>query len=358
MKSQRVTLKDIAEHLNISVGTVDRAVHGRGRINEETRTLIMKKIEELGYKPNRIARVLGKNEMTRLVFVTPAHNQFWEEVMKGAQAACDEMEDYGLHIDFCSQESDYDTINQVKELSKIIGEKPKGIIVAPLHPYLLSTPINEAVENDIPVITVNLDSKDSRRLCYVGENPYITGSIMATLFGKYMGGSGDIAVLTGSADLSQFQSRKEGFLSGIAEKYPDINIIGMYDFSDNIDIAYEISKKLITDTPGIKGIFANTTVGTVAIGRAIKDLNRIGSMTAISYDISDEILELLDCGALSVTVTQNPFAQGYYAVKLLHKVILEKYKPERELYYTRADIVVNSEQYNLFTTGLYHSSII
>ena len=358
MKEQRVTLKNVAEQLNISIGTIDRAIHGRGRINEETRAIILHKIKELGYKPNHLARVLGKNKETRLAFITPSHNPFWEEMMKGAKLACDELVDYGLHLDFYSQSSEFDSVAQVQAMSEVIEKKPNGIIVAPLHPYLLSAPINEAVENGIPVITINRDSKDSRRLCYVGENPYNTGKAVGTMYGKYLGNNGKIAVLTGSKDFSQFHIRKDGFLNTLMEKYANVEIVGHYEYADDIEVAYAISKKLLTDMEDLKGIFANTGAGAIAIGRAVKETNKTGKVFAVGYDVNDEIFQLLDSNALSATVTQSPITQGYYAVKLLHKVMLERFVPDNEFYYTRADIIIDSEQYNFYSTGLYHSNIV
>jgi LacI family transcriptional regulator len=52
MIQTKVRIKDIAERANVSVGTVDRVLHNRGEVAQETRDLINKIIEELEYKPN------------------------------------------------------------------------------------------------------------------------------------------------------------------------------------------------------------------------------------------------------------------------------------------------------------------
>jgi len=355
MAEQRVTLKEIARQLNISVGTVDRAIHGRGRINEKTREKVMLKLDELGYRPNHIASALGKNRETRVAFITPAHNPFWVNMIKGAREACKELIDYGLVVEFFSQNSDFDMTNQVKSMTEIISNKPDGIIIAPLHPFLLSAPINNAVENGIPVITVNRDSNDSRRLCYVGENPLHTGDIIGTMYGKFMPEGGKIAVLVGSTDFSQFHLRKDGFVDALTRKFPRIEISGFYHYADDFHVAYEISKELLLSDSGIKGIFANTSTGTIAIGRAISDTNNIGRVITISYEIGDEILEMLETNALFATVIQSPFSQGYFAVRLMHRFLMEKVAPDREYFYTRSDIVIDRAQYELYTTGIYFS---
>jgi DNA-binding LacI/PurR family transcriptional regulator len=57
-----VTIKDIARYCNVSIGTVDRAVNGRGGINPITKQRIMEAKALLGYKPHRIAQSLARGK--------------------------------------------------------------------------------------------------------------------------------------------------------------------------------------------------------------------------------------------------------------------------------------------------------
>ena len=51
-------IRDIAEALGTSIGTVDRALHGRSGVSARTKARVLRKAEELGYKPNIAARSL------------------------------------------------------------------------------------------------------------------------------------------------------------------------------------------------------------------------------------------------------------------------------------------------------------
>ena len=53
-----ITIKQIAEICGVSRGTVDRVINGRGKVKEEKRALILKTMEEFGYRPNPAARAL------------------------------------------------------------------------------------------------------------------------------------------------------------------------------------------------------------------------------------------------------------------------------------------------------------
>ena len=225
-------------------------------------------------------------------------------------------------------------------------------MVVPLHPILLSTLIDRASEDGIPVITVNLDSKDSKRICYVGQDPEKTGSIIGTLFGKHLNQGGNIVILNGITEIDTLRLRADGFVCRLKNNYPNINIVGSYEYADDINSSYKIAKEIIKDNPGISGIFANTAYGGVGVGMAIRDMGKCGFIVAVGFDTDYGVLDLLDCGALKATITQNPYMEGYHAVKLLYKTIAEKTAPEREYNYTKADVIISSEQYELNEWGV------
>jgi DNA-binding LacI/PurR family transcriptional regulator len=53
-----VNIHDLARHLNVSIGTVSRALNGRSDVSEETRKRVLEAAETLGYSPNQSGRSL------------------------------------------------------------------------------------------------------------------------------------------------------------------------------------------------------------------------------------------------------------------------------------------------------------
>jgi LacI family transcriptional regulator len=83
-----VTLKDIAKKVGFSVTTVSRALGGYDDVAEETRRLIMQTAEEMGYRPNIMARRLQKQRTDTLGFVIPTFgprfsDPFFSELLTG-----------------------------------------------------------------------------------------------------------------------------------------------------------------------------------------------------------------------------------------------------------------------------------
>ncbi|MBE6611106.1 MAG: LacI family DNA-binding transcriptional regulator, partial [Ruminococcaceae bacterium] len=54
-QNKRITVKDLARICGVSIGTVDRALNGRARINPETKKKILDAAEEYGYIKNEFA---------------------------------------------------------------------------------------------------------------------------------------------------------------------------------------------------------------------------------------------------------------------------------------------------------------
>jgi LacI family transcriptional regulator len=77
-----VSIKDISKHVGLSISTVSKALNGYSDIAAETRTLILKATEELGYHPNTIARNLRRQRTEKLGVVYPSH-AFESEIMMG-----------------------------------------------------------------------------------------------------------------------------------------------------------------------------------------------------------------------------------------------------------------------------------
>ena len=79
-----VTIKEIAEYANVSRGTVDRALHGRGGVKPEVERRILAIAENMGYKPNSVAKALSnlKKKMTIGLLLPSVKNPFFADLIQ------------------------------------------------------------------------------------------------------------------------------------------------------------------------------------------------------------------------------------------------------------------------------------
>lgn len=86
MPKAHITIADVAERANVSKMTVSRVINNKGEISETTRQKIMQVMEELGYRPNRVARSLATSKTMRIGIMVPSiANPFFGAIIEGAE---------------------------------------------------------------------------------------------------------------------------------------------------------------------------------------------------------------------------------------------------------------------------------
>jgi len=90
-----MTVYEIAALAGISIGTVDRVLHKRGRVSAATRAKVEAIIEQYQFTPNPVARRLKKNRPYRFCALIPKRDQdagYWGQIIAGIERAAGEKE--------------------------------------------------------------------------------------------------------------------------------------------------------------------------------------------------------------------------------------------------------------------------
>src|SRR5437016_631398 len=95
-----MTIKQFAQTIGVSPTTVSRAMHGRGRLNPATRSMVLDRMKELGYTPNVNAQRLshGRTHLVALDFGAwhdYLSDMFFVELTRGVQ---DVLEAHGYGV--------------------------------------------------------------------------------------------------------------------------------------------------------------------------------------------------------------------------------------------------------------------
>src|ERR1700677_1751330 len=204
-----VGIKDIAVALGLSIGTVDRALHGRQGINAMTRSRVLSMAQTLGYRPNVAARNLKLKRKIRIAVHLPREiAAFFDILTEGIrEAAAPFLSTVELEFRTHSRlgVGDVDLIRQALE------EQTNGIILAPGHPNDLKPWIRKAARNHIPVVCVATDAPKTERLTAVSTDPYTSGAIVAELFLRTVRNPGLVLVVTGDLSTYDHAEKLRGF---------------------------------------------------------------------------------------------------------------------------------------------------
>src|SRR5246500_3644763 len=171
-------IRDIANALGTSIGTVDRALHGRSGVSARTKARVLRMAEQLGYKPNIAARSLKLNRNIRIAAVFPREiAAFFDPLRAGIQSAADEAVGMHLTLDFI----DYPRLGSgdVAALKSAASKKYDGILFTPGRPEELAGVIRRIVGQGTAMFCVASDAPESGRISSVMVDAYISGALAA-----------------------------------------------------------------------------------------------------------------------------------------------------------------------------------
>jgi len=211
MIKKKLSIVDIANELNISKTTVSFILNGRAkekRISEELVEKVLKFVEEVGYKPNSLAKSLrtGKSNIIGLM-VENISDHFFANIARYIE---DRAYKNGYKIIYCSTDNDAE---KTKDLIAMFRDRHvDGYIIAP--PVGVEEEISALIKDDLPVVLFD------RYYPSVDSSYVVTDNLDATYNAtKYFVDHGykNIAFITFASHQTQMQARLDGYNKALKE---------------------------------------------------------------------------------------------------------------------------------------------
>lgn len=243
---------------------------------------------------------------------------FWKEVMLGAMDAA---KYYNVAVEFNAPK-----FNNIQEelqyLDIAILSKVDGIITHVSSDAEFTNLIDEAYKQGIPVITIENDAKDSKRLSYIGTNSFQLGEEAGKLMIKATKGKANIAVIVSNdyqIDTVSQNLKINGFLNAIKD-YPDMKVVKVYTSKLGTLSAEEITQSIVSSNQNIDAIYTTDSVDTIGTAQVVVDFNKVGNIEIVGYGDTQDILRYIDKGIIYGTVMSDPYKMGYESVKSMVEI--------------------------------------
>ncbi|MFW5827995.1 MAG: LacI family DNA-binding transcriptional regulator, partial [Alkalispirochaeta sp.] len=267
-QKQTATMKDVAREAGVSIGTVDRVLHNRGRFSPATADRVRAAAAALSFQPNLVASNLKRAQWRTLVAALPHPEQdggFWQLVVDGINRAVQQLAHHYVRVRFTHYDrfdpySFYQISDELARTACLSGtdeeERFAGIILAPT---LQSASADLARRCDpMPVVVLDGELPDVDLLCSISQESYESGLLAAKLLHLMAGPGRYASVVVGQDDYHLLRRRNgfEDFFHGSVS-------------TERIEAASEteLREKIVTRArrqPGIDGIFvANAAAHTV-----------------------------------------------------------------------------------------------
>lgn len=164
MEDKNLTIGDIAQALGVSKTTVSRAISGKGRIGEQTRSRVLNYIEAHHYSPNVIAKGLAQNKTFNLGLVLPGDYNivefpFFQKCTMGISRTASEA-GYDVLISVV-------TAGQITQLERAVANrKVDGVILT--RTLTDDAPMRYLEANDVPFVAIG--STDNERAVQIDND--------------------------------------------------------------------------------------------------------------------------------------------------------------------------------------------
>ncbi len=215
---------------------------------------------------------------------------YWQEALAGLNRAGSEMKVTVAMVG----PNRYDAKAQREDLQTAIHDKPAGIMISAADADLVTADIDSAVQQGIPVITIDSDAPASKRLFFIGSDNYKSGRLGGDLLVKLLGGKGNVVMFTYPRQNNLIE-RQHGYESAFAS-HPNIQVTQAVDVQGDPATAYKTAKQLLSSKAKIDAFVCLEAVAGPQVGDVISETNSTGKVAIVAMDTDQGTLKWIQEG--------------------------------------------------------------
>lgn len=307
---RRVTLKQIAKELDVSISTVSKSLRNNTEISEDTRLKVQAFAKLYNYKPNLIALSL-KNKRTKTIgiIIPEIIHHFFATVISGIEHVANEK---GYNVIVCLSDESFD--KEVINMEMLANGSIDGFIMSLSKETQLKKDfhhITEVINQGMPVVMFDRVANDILSDKVIIDDKLAAFDAVQFFIDK---GFKKIALITTVDYVSVGKLRTEGYLNALKSNDIKINEAHILKIED-IDNCTEAIEDLMKNNP-LEAIFAVNELFAVT---AIKAAHKLGLKVPDDLSIigfTDGIISKYSSPSIT-TVSQNGIKMGSKAAQML-----------------------------------------
>ena len=260
---------------------------------------------------------------------------FWNNIHAGAAKAASELD---VEIIWQGPQKEDDRQLQIQVVQNFISRGIDAIVLAPLDARSLVRPVEAAVARGIPVVIIDSGLESTAQSSYIATDNFYGGELAARRLAEVLDGRGKVIMLRYQEGSASTTAREAGFLAGIKEVAPEIEIISDNQYAGaTLEKGLQASQNLLNRFPQVDGIFTPNESSTQGMLRALQTSNRSGAVKLVGFDANETLIGALRSGQILGIVVQDPFDMAYRGVKTAVSVI--KGAPYDTLFHSRVMMI-------------------
>lgn len=325
------TLKDIAEASGVSIGTVERALKRKGRINADVAERVRKIAEEMNYRPNKIASgLVNRSKKYRIAVVLHVKGgDFWDEVISGINKAKKEIKDFGVSVNIYYGSS-FDPEIQLRNIEKAIADGANALVLVPINAPIIIKKVQELHDQNFPVVFLISYLYNTPCLTSIHCNYYRSGRIAGKVIDSLGSKNDHVIAFISSSKMLGNNRRVQGIREYFLHENKNVVLDDVVELTANPEKDFNITYNVLNANPQVTMVIYNGSGGVYR--SVIKKINR--PLKTVFFDLSNNTRTALLDGIIDATLVQDPKSQGYRAVDATFQYLTSGIIPRPEILIT------------------------
>lgn len=264
-KDTKITIKDVAKHAGVAISTVSRVLNGLDRVSEETKKIVLRSIESLGYKPNLAAVTLKAKKSHAIGLICDdITSPYLLDLLKGIEHMAKRA---GYSVIICN--NDWDPRNTLVHLNTLVNRNIDGIIYT--TPMRVKEPLLGKLKQVSKTIPFVLLSQESLSNDFNRIHVDVVQGMKAMMNHLFALGHQNISMIAGPEDSSMNALKVEMYVSLMKAKGYDECIEFVYtDFS--LEQGTSAAKKLLSGNKHPTAIIGAADLSIIGALKGVKQL--------------------------------------------------------------------------------------
>lgn len=210
---------------------------------------------------------------------------------------------------------------QVQYVNTAAQQAEDAIVISASDPSAPCDALSEAREVGMAVVTFDSDTDAECRDVFVNQaDAQGIAQAQVDLVAEQIGGEGQIAILSASANATNQNHWIELMEEELAANHPDIEIVDTVYGDDDDQRSFDQTAALLQSHSDLDAIVSPTTVGIAAAARYVSDSDYAGEVLVTGLGTPNQMREYVEDGTVEAFALWNPEDLGYLAAWAAHAV--------------------------------------
>jgi ABC-type sugar transport system substrate-binding protein len=227
-------------------------------------------------------------------------------------------EDLGVQVTIAGPDT-VDIPSLIAAVEQTAARRPTGMMVVGWDPSALVPVIDKAVDSGIPVVCVDADVPDSKRMSFIGTDWREIGMEQGKLMLAALSGRKGKVSMQGLIAQTIDQDAFAGFRSIVEPA--GLSVLEPQDDNGNPADATRVAAALIQAHPDLVGMSGFDSESGPGMGQAIKEAGLAGKIIATTVEAEEQALQFIKGGILTAAVKQKRPLFTYQGVKALFDIV-------------------------------------